>query len=131
MKSKTIRTFLGIFKILILIFFVMFVFSFYQIYSSVKGKCLSAMEEFQKDCVESWIEVIKSDSHSFKEKNGAVWAMGQIADKKALPFLESLSETTSFKEPCKLNEDICGFEVRKAIKWCTKGNITSWMYKNL
>lgn len=131
MKSKTIKTFFNIFKILTVIFFVLFFFSFYQIYLSVQKKCLSAIKEFDKDCIESLIEVIKSDDHTFKEKNGAVWAIGQIADKKALPFLEDLSNTASYEEPCWLDKDICGFEVKKAIKWCTKGNIISWMYTSL
>jgi hypothetical protein len=131
MKSKAVKTLSAVFKTLILIFFVLFGFSFYQIYSSVKEKCLSATEEYEKGCVGSLIEVIKSDEHSFKEKNGAVWALGQIADKKALPFLKSLSETALYEEPCKLNESICGFEVQRAIKWCTKGNVTSWMYTSL
>ena len=89
------------------------------------------MQEYQKDCTESLIEVIKSEDYTFNEKNGAVWAIGQIADKKAIPFLEELSETALYEEPCKLSESICGFEVQKAIKWCTKGNVTSWMYTSL
>lgn len=51
-----------------------------------------------------------SENHSFEEKNSAVWALGQFADQKALPFLH---------------------EIEKAIKWCKRGNLTSWMYRNI
>jgi len=128
---RKLKTSLAIFKVPILIFFLTFIFTFFQIYSSVKEKCVLAKQEFQKDCIGSLIEVVKSDGYSFEEKNGAVWAIGQIADENALPFLEGLLETASFEDPCKVNQNICGVEVKKAIKWCTKGNITSWMYRNL
>jgi len=76
------------------------------------------------------IELIKSENHSFKEKNNAVWALGQLADKQALSFLNDIVKTASDEKPCNPDKYLCRYEVEKAIKWCTQGNITSWMYKN-
>lgn len=130
MNTKKIKIILAILKIPAILIFIVAVISFYSIYSSVKEKCESAVQEFGEDCVGSLAEVVKSADHTYVEKNGAVWAIGQIADKKALPFLHELAETASYKD-CNLSQNICGFEVQKAIKWCTKGNVTSWMYTSL
>ena len=114
----------------IVFFFIIlsFVFSFHAIYTGVKNVCVEAKQEFGKDCVQSLILYIRSADHTQKDKIHAVWALGQIADKRAIPFLEESQE----KYCCKNNEKqpkIC-YEIHKAIKWCTHGNATNWMYKN-
>lgn len=71
-----------------------------------------------------------SDSYSFRARNSAVWALGQLADKKALPFLYELNKSLPEQKKCDYDESICKYEVQKAIAWCEKGNVTNWMYKN-
>ena len=111
-----------------LVAFVLFVVSLFTIYSGVKKTCLQARKEYQEDCLSSLIKVVESDNHSFREKNSAIWALGQIADSKALPFLFELEKTLPEQERCSYDRFICRHEVEKAIKWCTQGNITNWMY---
>jgi hypothetical protein len=76
------------------------------------------------------INILDSEQSSIKEKNNAVYVLGQLADKKALPKLQSLySGVPQNKEP--LDTVLSQYEIEKAIKWCENGNATSWMYKNL
>jgi len=103
--------------------------TFSQLHSSVKSICLTAKAEYEKDCVSSLIETIKSEKHSNQERNESIWALGQIADSKALPFLTELNQSLQDRKT-DWEHGLSKFEVEKAIKWCTKGNITSWMYLN-
>lgn len=117
----------ALFLSLILIFFF---FTFLTIYSKVKSTCLKTQKEYNVSCVDSLIKLTQSDKKTFREKNTAIWTLGQLADKKALPTLRSLYMG---KVPRKESYDktLSQYELKKAITWCEKGNITSWMYKNL
>ena len=130
MKSHKIKTIIKYFSVIIIsIFFISLAISFFGIYSSVKEICIKAKNEYNKDCVISLILFIESDEHSIREKNKAVWALGQLADSRSLPFLNELKKSSS-TDMLKLDTDISQYEVKKAIKWCTNGNITKWMYRN-
>ena len=115
---------------LLLIAFFVFAFSMHSIYKSVKQACIEAVEVFKGDCVDSLIQITQSDNFDYVQKNHAIWALGQLADERALTVLQELNESAVENE-CKLNEAICKYEVEKAIKWCKKGNITNWMYTKL
>jgi len=105
--------------------------SFSRLHSTVKSVCLAAKNEYKKDCVSSLIETVQSEKHSFKERNDAVWALGQIADPQALPFLTELNRSLPERN-LGYESGLSKPEVEKAIKWCgkEKTNITSWMYRN-
>ncbi len=99
------------------------------IYRDVKATCLKAQKEYQEDCVNSLIKLVQSEERTFKERNTAIWALGQLADKRALPVLENYyTGNTSLKEPP--DKALSQYELKKAIQWCEKGNVTSWMYRN-
>lgn len=126
-KLKRIIISLGIFIFILVL--MLFFYSFFKIYLDVKSACLRTQSEYVKDCVDSLIEYIQSDKNTFKNRNSAVWALGQLADKKALPFLYELDKSLPQQEKCKYENSLCKYEVQKAIKWCENGNITSWMYR--
>lgn len=107
-----------------------FFYSFYVIYKGVKVACVKAKTEYQEECVDSLIKVVKAGDKTFRDKNHAVWALGQLADKKALPFLYELGDFLPKQERCSYDDFLCKYEVEKAIKWCERGNVTSWMYRN-
>ena len=109
---------------------VVFLYSFYSIYRGVKANCLKAKSEYRQDCVSSLINFAQSENYTFRERNSAIWALGQIADKEALPFLYELNRSLPGEEKCSYDRYLCKYEVQKAIKWCERGNLTSWMYKN-
>lgn len=101
------------------------------IYHQVKEISGIAKAEFKENSVESLIKLIESDSHGFAEKNTAIWALGQFADKNAIPFLEELEVLADQNEPCNRQTVLCKEEIQRAIKWCKKGNATSWMYRKI
>ena len=114
----------------LLIGFFIFIFSMNSIYFTVKTACDESINIFEGDCVEALMQITQSNNFNYEQKNHAIWALGQLADSRGLIVLEKLNEEAK-ENPCKLNEAICKYEVQKAIKWCTKGNLTSWMYKNI
>jgi len=101
------------------------------IFTSVKTICTKAEREFKQDHVTSLIAVINSDKFTAKDKNDAIWALGQIGAKQALPLLEGMYTGTKDKR-CNRNENICQYELEKAIRFInSRFIVTRWMYKNL
>jgi len=101
---------------------------FWQLQIPVKTRCAEAQEEFGGDCVQALVAVLQSDHHSCLEKNRAVWALGQLADERALPALRDLQTGVPCERPCRRDLHLCQYEIDKAIKWCEKGTLFSrWM----
>jgi len=72
---------------------------------------------------------VESDEKTFRQRNKAIWALGQLADSQALPVLKSYY-TGKVPANESLDKSISQYELEKAIKWCEQGNITSWMCRN-
>lgn len=107
------------------------VLSFLSIYTSTKDACINARAKYHQDCVQSLIAVAKSKQSSFYEKNTAIWALGQLADSRALIFLNGLNNRLNYNQgPCIYNQEFCKHEVEKALNYCYHGNFTNWMYHN-
>ena len=68
------------------------------------------------DNVASLIEYINSDKHTLAEKKQAVWALGRIADPRALNVLEGYYTG----DECDHDNKLCQYELEKAIKRCRK-----------
>lgn len=119
-------TILFIITIPIIVFIFLFV-----IYKDVRTNCIKATRQYGEDCIGSLTKIIQSDKTSFREKNSAVWTLSQLADKKALPFLYELDKATPEQDRCSYDKYLCKYEIKKAIKWCEKGNVTSWIYKGI
>jgi hypothetical protein len=65
------------------------------------------------DRVEALIAYASCEAHSLRERNRAIWALGQLGDERALPFLDSLDGGV-----CDHDHRLCQREIRKAIKLC-------------
>lgn len=115
----------------LLSFFLVFTWGMYSIYSSVSKSCLEAKSKYGGDCVEGMIGVLTDSNTSIEEKNHAVWVLGQLADERARPILETMHIDALLPDKEPLNKVISQYEINKAIKWIKEGNITSWMYKNI
>ena len=74
------------------------------------------------DRVEALIAIVDSDAFSREERNRAVWALGQIADPRAIPVLEK--HYTG--EPCDHTQYLCQYELKKAILKCQGDFKGSW-----
>ena len=96
----------------------------------VKTQCQNAKNEYKGDCVEALINLVKDDDRGFKVRNDAIWALGQLGDRRALPILERLY-TGDIPEREPLDKTISQYELKKAINLASGGkNITAifWRY---
>ena len=96
----------------------------FSIRSSVKEISAMAVREFPGDRIVALMTYVDSKSYSLRQRNRAVWALGQIGDKRALAILEKFYTGG----PCDHDGRLCQGELQKAIKLC-KGslNATAWL----
>ena len=66
------------------------------------------------DDIAAMIEFVQSNSHSLRDRNLMVWALGQARDSLALPVLESFYSG----EECDHSQYLCQGELDKAIRLC-------------
>ena len=66
------------------------------------------------DDVAALLDYVQSERHTLRNRNHAVWALGQARDARALPVLERLYTGT----PCDHERYLCQGELAKAIKLC-------------
>ena len=124
------RIFLWIIVAGLVIFLGSACYTFNLIYRQVYRITATARSEFSGNAVQALSSLIESDSHGFEERNTAIWALGQLADPEALPFLERIhAEAGTQTVPFDRSGGLSKYEIEKAIKWCSKGNLTSWMYR--
>jgi hypothetical protein len=76
-----------------------------------------AMVQFRGDRIEALISLVNCETCSLLDRNSAVWALGQLRDKRALPTLYKYRTG----KPCNHMTSICQYEIAKAVKW-TEGN---------
>jgi len=101
-----------------------FVMICWSIRSGVKEMSARAVQEYPGDRVEALISYVNSDKHSLRDRNLAVWALGQIGDRRALPVLKKLYTGG----PCDHDRALCQGELQKAIKLCEGSvNATAWL----
>ena len=130
-ESKQKRKFVNLKRVLVygvlscLVFvLVMFVAICFSIRSAVKQMSAEATKEFPGDRVEALIAYVKSENHSLKKRNRAVWALGQIGDKGALSVLDSFYTGGE----CDHEKQLCQRELKHAIYGCKGGlNLTAWL----
>lgn len=106
---------------------VLLIYIYSSLYFEVKKVCLAAQAEYKKDCVDSLITILQSKDTTFKQKNDAIWVLGQMTEIKALPVLKNMyTGEIPPREP--LDKTVSQYELKKAILWIEKDNWTSWMY---
>ena len=104
--------------------FIAFLWVCFDIRSGVKKISAEATQQYPGDRVEALIAYVKSDDHNLRQRNFAVWALGQIGDKRALPVLKQFYTGG----PCDHDHYLCQYELQKAIKLCEGNfNATAWL----
>ena len=83
----------------------------------VKKICKMATEKYPGDKVEALMMSVESkeygyNAHRYKANNQAFWALAQLGDKRALPFLRNLLTG----EPCDHETNLCQGEIKDAIQ---------------
>lgn len=107
-------------------------YTFQLIHKQVSGITTLARSEYPGDALEALCSLVRSEDFGFEDKNSAIWALGQLADPEALPFLEQLNALTAEDAvPFDRSGGLSKYEIERAIKWCKNGNLTSWMYKKI
>lgn len=66
------------------------------------------------DDVSALLAYALSEDHELSRRNGAIWALGRLGDTAALAGLVSVYTG----EPCRHAEEICQYELAKAIRRC-------------
>jgi len=110
-------------------FLLFFVGSFFVIGQSAKTKCEEAQMRYKGDCVESLMQVLKDEKNGFRERNSAIWALGQYGDSRALPVLRKFyTGNIPDREP--LDKGISQYELKKAINLASGGiNIGAFIWR--
>ena len=104
--------------------FVAYLWACLSIRAGVKEISAEATKQYPGDMIEALIMYVKSEDHSLRQRNRAVWALGQIGDKRALPVLKQFYTGG----PCDHDSRLCKGELQKAIKLCQGSfNATAWL----
>ena len=82
--------------------------------SRVRAASEAALLERPGDRVLALMAYVESPKHTLRERNRAVWALGQLGDARALPVLER--HVTG--KDCEHSRVLCQYELRKAIRLC-------------
>ncbi|MCK4891932.1 MAG: hypothetical protein KAS78_04645 [Candidatus Pacebacteria bacterium] len=95
-----------------------------------ENRCKIAQKEYRGDCVETLMKLIEDETVEYGEKNSAVWALGQLGDKRALLFLQKYYTGYDNNHRIKYDEAISQYELYKAIKLLDDGfNATAFIWR--
>lgn len=83
----------------------------------LKEICEAATQKYPGDKIEALVmsvqtEVYGYNAHLYKANNRAIWALGQLGDKRALPFLRNFLTG----QPCDHETNLCQGEIQEAIQ---------------
>ena len=127
MKIKNLKKLiLGTFVIVFASLFLVYAGLRTSIWTDANQFAKQAAEQYSTDKTTTLLMYIDSDEYTFKEKNKAVWAMGVLKEKNALPKLEMMYTG----EKCNHDSAICQYELYKAIHKIRGDFKGSWQAKN-
>lgn len=126
-KSKRItylKTAIKALSVFIITIFAIYLWGCYKISGSINSISNEALREFEGDRVIALISYADCNKYDLRKRDSAVWALGQIGDKRALPILQKYYTG----ENCDHQKNLCQHELKKAIEGCSgKFNATAWM----
>lgn len=130
MKTKNLKNkALYIMAITASLFLLMFMVAATWIGFEVQSSCQNAQKQYGGDCVEALIQVMDNPDHSFREKNNAVWALGQVGDTRALATLEKYY-TGDIPKRESLDKVLSQYELKKAINLLKGGvNVAGMIWR--
>jgi HEAT repeat protein len=76
-----------------------------------------AQEQFPGDRIRALEAMVECESCDLRDRNHAVWALGQLADHRTLPILEKYYTG----EKCDHLNKICQYELKKALRLARSG----------
>ncbi len=85
--------------------------------NQVRTAIAAAQEQHGGEPVAALLAVVRTSETPLDERNRAIWALGQLGDKDALPELRAL---VTGRE-CDHTHELCQRELKKAIALCSNG----------
>ena len=73
-----------------------------------------ALRDHPGDKVAALMALVESEQHTYHDKNHAVWALGQLGDRRALPLLRKYYTGAESGDDTSLSQ----YELKKAIALC-------------
>ena len=117
---------LGIF----IIGFILFLITSLWIGSDVRRYCKSAKRTYGGDCVSALSEMVDDTNMPFRDRNHAVWTLGQLGNPKALTYLNKYY-TGRISETENLDLMLSQYEMTKAIKLMQGGlNLSTIVWRH-
>ena len=112
------------------VFILLFLITSTWIGVSVRGQCQIAKARYKQDCVESLMMVLDDETNTLRERNTAIWALGQFGDSRALKVIDKYyTGQIPDREP--YDATLSQYEMKKAIKLINGGfNITAVLWRS-
>jgi hypothetical protein len=85
------------------------------------------MEQYPGDRVEALSALVACEGCSLSDRNRAVWALGQLRDRRALPILKKYYTG----QECNHSLGLCQYEMRKAVKAIESRSLLWLGYRDL
>ena len=93
----------------------------------VRSAAAEARAQYEGDRVEALMQYVQDTTHSFGQRNRAVWALGQLGDPRALPAVQPYFTGG----PCDHSNALCQRELEKAIRLMEGDlNISAWVWRH-
>ena len=116
---------LGVFIIGLLIYLITSLW----IGSDVRRYCKSAQKLYKGNCVYALSKLVDDKSMPFRDRNHAIWALGQLGNSEALTYLNKYY-TGIVPEKESLDSGLSQYEMGKAIKLMQGGiNISALVWR--
>lgn len=94
--------------------------------SGVRSISEEATQLYPGDKITALVAYMNSEDHSLQKRNRAVWALGQLGHKRALPALEKFYTG----QACDHDKYLCQRELKKAVRLCRGSlNIGAWTWR--
>jgi hypothetical protein len=98
---------------------------------TVQSTCQQAQQQYESECVTALSQLLDDEAQSYKARNDAIWALGQLGDYQALPVLEKYY-TGDIPEREPLAQTLSQYELKKAIRLVSgSSNITAPLWWGL
>jgi hypothetical protein len=105
-----------------------------RIEMGVKKICATATQAYPGDKVDALMRSVASEDYDYNaqvysENNRVVWALGQLGNKRALPFLTDLLTD----EPCDHETNLCQGEIMEAIQKLNSNqfNLPAFLWRDI
>jgi hypothetical protein len=126
LKRRWMRILLGAGCLIAGVAFTMFVVVSLDVGRDVRAASEAARQRYRGDAVEALICCLENPNAALRERNRAIWALGQLGDRRALPALSK--RLTG--QACNHANELCQHELAKAIKLLDGGiNATAWIWR--